>query len=138
MSEETAKEKLEIIANTTHLQTAIERLESKRNIQEEDLKVHFQSLLQEMKPANLLRRTLHEVQESTPLKNNLLKVAVGLGAGYFSRKLIVNETASAAKKAAGAVLQYAVTHFIARKGGPNQKFVKPEKKGLFRRLFSRH
>lgn len=136
-TEETAKEKLEVIANTTDLQTAIQRLDSKRLLQEEDLKVHFKELLTELKPTNILKKTLHEVQQSTPLKNNLIKVAVGLGAGYFSRKLVVTESAGAAKKAFGAVMQYAITHFIAKKGGPNQNFVKPDKKNLFKRLFSR-
>ena len=84
-NEETAEEKLEVIANTTDLQTAIKRLEKRKFIMEEDLKDHFHILVNDLKPANLLKNTLHEVQESTDLKRNLLKVAVGLGAGYFSR-----------------------------------------------------
>jgi len=82
-NEETADEKLEIIANTTDLSTAIRRLERRRMVMEEDLKDHFHLLLEDLKPTNILKNTLHEVQESTPLKHNLLKVAVGLGAGYF-------------------------------------------------------
>ena len=82
-NEEIAEEKLEAIANTTDLSVAIKRLERKRQRLEEELKDDFHTILQELKPTNLLKNTLHEIQESTPLKHNLLKVALGLGAGYF-------------------------------------------------------
>lgn len=113
--EETASEKLETIANTDDLNTAISRLERRRELQEDDLKLHFHELVVSLKPGNILKSTLHEVQESTPLKKNLLKLAVGLGAGYFSRKMIVNESAGLLKKALGAAVQYGITNFIAHR-----------------------
>lgn len=114
-TDETAKEKLEKIANTTDLATAIQRLDRRRHLQEEELSTHFHELMDSLKPANILKSTLHEVQESTPLKHNLLKIAIGLGAGYFSRKLIVSESAGLLKKALGTVVQYGITNFIARR-----------------------
>ena len=114
-TDETAKEKLEKIANTTDLQTAIQRLDRRRHLQEQELSTHFHELMVSLKPANILKSTLHEVQESTPLKHNLLKIAIGLGAGYFSRKLIVTESAGLLKKALGTVVQYGITNFIARR-----------------------
>lgn len=113
--QETAEDKLEKIANTTHLKTAIERLEIRRTVQEGELKEKYHEMLVSLKPGNILRSTLQEVRESTPLKHNLLKVAVGLGAGYFSRKMVVAESAGVVKKALGAALQYGITNFIARK-----------------------
>lgn len=97
-NEEIAEEKLEVIANTTDLTTAIKRLERRRFIMEEDLKDHFHVLLNDLKPANILKNTLQEVQESTSLKHNLLKVAIGLGAGYFSRKMVIGKSAGFVKK----------------------------------------
>ncbi|HEY5392484.1 MAG TPA: hypothetical protein VIJ57_10240, partial [Hanamia sp.] len=73
-NEEIAEEKLEVIANTTDLSTTIKRLERRKFIMEEDLKDHFHVLLDDLKPANILKNTLQEVQESTSLKHNLLKV----------------------------------------------------------------
>ena len=114
-SEDTKEEILESIANTADLNIAIKKLERKKMLMEEDLKDHFHVLLENLKPANILKNTLHEVQESVPLKNNLLKIALGLGAGYFSRKLMVGKSAGIAKKALGAALQFGITQFIAKK-----------------------
>lgn len=128
----TASKKLEKLADTASLNLAIERLEKDRMLQEQDLKQEFHSLLDVMKPKNILKNTVHELQESTPLKQNLLKLAVGLGAGYFSRKMVVTKSAGVLKKALGTVLQYGVTHFIARKDDENGDA--PRKKGFLKRI----
>lgn len=136
-NEETAEEKLEIIANTTDLATAIKRLERRKFIMEEDLKDHFHVLLNDLKPTNILKNTLHEVRESTTLKHNLLKIAVGLGAGYFSRKMLIGKSAGIVKKALGTALQYGITNFVAkRKEDPTDTGVYPKKKNLFQRILS--
>ena len=138
-NEEIAEEKLEIIANTTDLSTAIKRLERRRMVMEEDLKDHFHLLLEDLKPTNILKNTLHEVQESTPLKHNLLKVAVGLGAGYFSRKMIVGKSAGIIKKALGTAIQYGITNFVSKKEDNHEadEFgFQPKKKNLLKRIFS--
>lgn len=133
-STESAGEKLERIANTTDLQTAIERLEQRRVLQEAELQNQFHSLLDDLRPKNILRNTIAEVRESTPLKNNLLKLAIGLGAGYFSRKLVVNKSAGVVKKALGAALQFGVTHFVASRPDNDDG---QKKKGFFKRIFSK-
>jgi hypothetical protein len=138
-NEEIAEEKIEIIANTTDLSTAIKRLERRRMVMEEDLKDHFHLLLEDLKPTNILKNTLHEVQESTPLKHNLLKVAVGLGAGYFSRKMIVGKSAGIIKKALGTAIQYGITNFVSKKEDNHEadEFgYQPKKKNLLKRIFS--
>jgi len=136
---EMTSEKLEGIANTTDLDTAIKRLERKRSVMEENLKDEFHILAQDLKPTNILKNTIHEVQESTTLKSNLLKIALGLGAGYFSRKLIVNKSAGFVKKALGTAIQYGITNFIAKKNDEDDDGENTEshqKKNLFRRILS--
>ena len=135
-TEEIAEMKLEIIANTSDLDAAIKRLERKRAIMEEDLKDHVHTILETLKPANILRHTIHEVQESTELKHNLFKVALGLGAGYFSRKLIIGKSAGLVKKALGTALQYGITNFVAKKNGKEDSSYQPRKKNLFKRILS--
>lgn len=136
-NEETAKEKLLEIANTSDLSVAIKRLESLRFLQEEEIKADFRVILNDLKPSNILKNTLHEVQESTPLKHNLLKVAVGLGAGYFSRKMVVGKSAGILKKALGAALQFGVTSFIAKKP-ENEDDIDPQgkRKGFLKRILA--
>ncbi len=132
---ETAEEKLETIANTTDLATAIKRLERRKAVMEEELKHRFHTLAEDLKPKNILKNTIHEVQKSTELKHNLLKVAIGLGAGYFSRKLVVNKSAGFVKKALGTALQYGITNFVAKNDTEDSDGT-PRKKNLFRRLLS--
>jgi len=135
-NESIAEIKLEMIANTTDLEVAIKRLERKKALMEEDLKDHMHILLESLKPANILKNTIHEVQESTELKHNLFKVALGLGAGYFSRKLIIGKSAGLLKKALGTALQYGITNFVAKKNGKEDGSYPPRKKNLFKRILS--
>jgi hypothetical protein len=137
-NEESAEEKLEMIASTSDLATAIKRLERKKAVMEEDLKDHFHILLEDLKPKNILKNTIDEVQQSTELKHNLFKVALALGAGYFSRKMVVGKSAGILKKALGTALQYGVTNFVAKKEDEDENVynAKPKKKNLLQRILS--
>src|SRR5450631_1219518 len=125
------------INNISELDMAIKRLERKKLLLEENLKDDFHALLQSLKPTNILKNTIHEVQESPELKHNLLKVVLGLGAGYFSRKLVVGKSAGIVKKALGAALQYGITSFVAKKNGKEEESgLYSKKKNLFKRILS--
>lgn len=136
-NEEIADQKLEKVANTTDLNTAIKKLTRKVELQEADIQDHIHTILVSLKPTNLLKTTIHEVQESTQLKHNLFKVALGLGAGYFSRKMVVGKSAGIVKKALGTVLQYGVTQFVSKKDGrENNNVQRTKKKNLLQRILS--
>jgi hypothetical protein len=135
-NEEIAAAKLEKIANTADLDLAIKRLERKKALMEEDLKDHVHIILESLRPTNILKHTIHEVQESTEIKHNLFKVALGLGAGYFSRKLVIGKSAGLVKKALGTALQYGITNFVAKKNDRDDTSYRPGKKNLFRKILS--
>ena len=135
-TEEIAESKLEMIANTSDLEVAIKRLERRKILMEEELRDDMHTLLETLKAANILRNTIHEVQESTELKHNLFKVALGLGAGYFSRKLILGKSKGLVKKALGTALQYGITNFVAKKNDKENGSYVPRKRNLFKRILS--
>ena len=136
-TEDIAEEKLEKIANTTDLRTAIDRLKAKATLQENLMKDQFHEILVSLKPTNILKTTIHEIQETPRLKGNLFKIALGLGAGYFSRKMVVGKSAGIVKKALGAAIQYGITQAIATKPEDGNGVVTPpKKKNLFRRILS--
>jgi hypothetical protein len=135
-TEQIAEVKLERIANTTDLDVAIKRLERRKKLMEEDIKDQVHVLLESLKPKNILKHTIHEVQESTELKHNLFKVALGLGAGYFSRKLVIGKSAGLVKKALGTALQYGITNFVAKKNEKSEEPYMHRKKNLFKRILS--
>ncbi|HEY5367453.1 MAG TPA: hypothetical protein VIJ75_00550 [Hanamia sp.] len=137
-TEDTGEEIKEIIQSTTDLKAAIKRLERRRFVMEDDLQEKFHEILDGLKPMNILKTTLHEVQESVPLRNNLLKLALGLGAGYFSRKFVVGKSAGFVKKALGTALQFGVTHLVAKKEDDFEESnsFKNKAKNIFRRILS--
>lgn len=135
-NEEIADSKLQKIANTSELTTAIKRLERKIKLQEAELQDQFHSILVSFKPTNILKNTIHEVQESPELKHNLFKVALGLGAGYFSRKMVVGKSAGIVKKALGTALQYGITQFVAKKNENGTTSETPKKKNLLQRILA--
>ena len=125
------------INSVSDLEIAIKRLERKKLLLEEGLKDDFHAVLQSMKPANILKSTIHEVQQSPDLKHNLFKVALGVGAGYFSRKLVVGKSAGIVKKALGAALQYGITNFVAKKNNNEEENGLPaKKKNLLKKILS--
>lgn len=134
-TEDIGVEIMETVNNTSDLSEAIKRLESKSRLMEQDLQDQFHEILDGLKPTNILKNTLREVQESSALKHNLLKVALGLGVGYFSRKLVVGKSAGLVKKALGTALQFGITQFIAKKDDSEQPN-RSEKKNIFKRILS--
>ncbi len=135
-NEDIADKKLEKVANTSDLDIAIKRLKRKAELQEADIKDQVHTIIISLKPTNLLKTTIHEVQESTELKHNLVKVALGLGAGYFSRKLVVGKSAGILKKALGTALQFGVTQFVSKKDDNGSNKSQTKKKNLFQRILS--
>ena len=125
------------INSVSDLDAAIKRLERKKLLLEEGLKDDFHAVLQSLKPSNILKNTIHEVQQSPDLKHNLLKVALGVGAGYFSRKLVVGKSAGIVKKALGAAIQYGITNFVAKKNKNEEENGLPtKKKNLLKKILS--
>jgi hypothetical protein len=121
MIEETEIEKNGKITSVGDLNLAIEKLEIKRMLLEENMKEDVHAILEGLKPSNILKNTMHQFQESSEVRNNLLKVALGLGAGYFSKKLLVGKTAGMLKKTLGTALQYGIAALVAKKKDKEEK-----------------
>ncbi len=136
-TEEIADNKLLKIANTDDLHTAIARLKTKADMQEQGIKDQFHDILVSLKPTNILKSTVNEVQQNPKLKGGLFKLALGLGAGYFSRKMVVGKSAGIVKRALGAALQYGITQVVATKDTDEDALnAVPKKKNLFRRILA--
>jgi hypothetical protein len=135
--EETETGKQSKITTSTDLNLAIENLERKKNSLEEEMKESVHMIIEDLKPSNIINNTIHQFQESSEIKNNLLKVALGLGAGYFSRKLIVGKSAGIIKKTLGTALQYSMAALVARKKDKEDKSdTKPKRKSLLNKILS--
>ena len=125
------------IHNAEELKSAIEELERKKDIEETAIKVEFKEVYQTYRPANILKNTISEVAAAPKFRHNLLNIAIGLGAGYLSQKLVVGRSAGLLKRVVGTALQFGVTSLVAKRG-ENENGTDPKKRGgLLRRIFSR-
>jgi len=118
------------------LQNAILELEAKKKSEEAALKQQFHETVETFKPSNILKNTVSEVSASPQFKNNLLNLALGLGAGYITKKIAVGKKAGLLAKTMGTALQFGVASFVA-KNKANEENIGEKKGGLLKRIFSR-
>jgi hypothetical protein len=124
------------IHKADELKDAILELEAKKVVAENALKQQFHATLETLKPSNILKNTVSEVSASPQFKHNILNLALGLGAGYLTRKVAVGRKAGLLARTVGTALQFGVTSLIA-KNKANEEKVSHKKGGLLSRIFSR-
>ena len=124
------------IHTSEDLKNAILELEAKKIVTEEALKRQFHETLETFKPANLLKNTVSEVSASPQFKHNLLNLALGIGAGYFTNKIAIGKKTGLLARTLGTALQFGVTSLVA-KNKANEETVSHKKGGLLKRIFSR-
>jgi hypothetical protein len=118
------------------LKNAIQELEAKKIVTENAMKKQFHETIETFKPSNILKNTVSEVSASPQFKHNILNLALGLGAGYLTRKVAVGRKAGLFARTVGTALQFGVTSLIA-KNKANEEKVSDKKGGLLNRIFSR-
>src|SRR5687767_12655482 len=94
------------IHNAAELKRRILELESQKIVDEQAMKAQFHETYEQFKPANILKNTVKEVASSPKFKQNLLNIALGLGTGFLSKKLVVGKNSGLLKKTLGTALQF--------------------------------
>ena len=112
------------------LKIAIALLEQKRVEEKAVLKEQFSLVAENLRPVNILKRTIHEIAGSFDFKNQLIHTGAGLLAGYFTRKIVVRSSSNPFLKLAGVALQYGVTNYISQ----NSDAVSNKVLALFKKL----
>lgn len=122
---------MENISSASELQHAIQLLEAEQTARLMLMKSNFRNAYENLKPINLIGNILNEVTTSPFLTNNIIDSAIGLTAGYISRKAVVKESDGVLRKLFGIVLQFGVTNLVAQ----NPESIKSLGKFLFQRIF---
>ena len=105
--------KLKKMTASEELRISIALLEQKRVEEKAVLKEQFSVVAENLRPVNILKRTIHEIAGSFDFKNQLIHTGAGLLAGYFTRKVVVRSSSNPFLKLAGVALQYGVTNYIS-------------------------
>ena len=103
------------INNAQELTDAIRALEIRQSqdwaLLEEQLHVSYESL----KPFTFIKNTLSNLTSAPEIKGNMLDTALGMIAGYLSKKAIVGSTRHPLKFLLGTFLQMGVTNVVLNK-----------------------
>jgi len=105
---------MESITTSDELKNAIQILEFDLAVKEQLLKEQVYLTIESLKPANLIRSTLHEITSSPHLIENILGTAAGLISGYFSKKIATGKSGNFVRNLLGTILQFGVTNVVAR------------------------
>ncbi|OSZ81481.1 hypothetical protein CAP36_09695 [Chitinophagaceae bacterium IBVUCB2] len=98
-----------------NLEIRIKQLERQYEEQVADIKLSASGLVESVSPMQILKSTLRTVVNTPGLKGNLVDTAVGLGAGFLGKKLLVNKSGGIFRKLTGSALQLILTNFVSKK-----------------------
>lgn len=96
------------------LKAAILQLESNQAEEGKILKEQFHLAYESIKPINLLKNVFNEIVDSQDLKNKVLNAAVGLGAGFISKKLFEGVSHGPLRKLLGTALMFGITNVVTK------------------------
>ncbi|MBN1791519.1 MAG: hypothetical protein JW830_13540 [Bacteroidales bacterium] len=105
---------MENMTSTASLKTAIQQLEDEQNLQLQQMKEQFYTAYKGLKTVNLFKSTVKDITSSPHLIENIIGTILSLGTGYLSKRIVVGASVSSVRRLLGAVMQFGVTHFVAR------------------------
>ncbi|WP_229684221.1 hypothetical protein [Flavobacterium limi] len=100
------------------LNQQIKLLEEQQDKEWLDIKEEIGDIKENLKPTNLIRNAVGELNEAIGLKSELAQSAISIGLGYLAKKLVVGKTDSTFKNIFGSILQLAVTTLVAKRPEP--------------------
>lgn len=116
------KDAIRKIINSADLETAIKLLEERKEKQEKELYETYHGFRAGLTPQSLLRKAFYGIKSSAPLRKDLFRIALGLGAGYLSKNVIISKRESFPKKILGDILQYGIAALVtAVPQGPDEQ-----------------
>ena len=104
---------MENISTPAELKEAIQLMEAEKSVLFQQMRANFFLAYESIKPANLIESTMKEIGSSPYLFNNIFNVALGLAAGYLSKKaLSVGRSNNKSRKLLGVLLQLGVANLV--------------------------
>ena len=105
------------INTSADLQAAIKRLEQQSELQKEMVVEQFHETYESLKPMNLLKSSLNKVVHAPGVVENIINATLGLGAGVFSKKLLIGKSTGILKKLLGAAVEFGVAGLVSKNSG---------------------
>ena len=109
------------VSSITSLEERILELEKLQDQQIAELKMSAMSIVESFSPSNMIRTALRDVVQSPDIRSAAINTAIGMGAGFLGRKLVVGNSGNIFKKITGTAVQFLLTNFVRKKIPEMQK-----------------
>jgi hypothetical protein len=105
---------METVYTVDALNQRIKQLEAQQDAEWIAIKDEIDEIKENLKPLNLIRNTVAEINETVGFKSDIAQSAISIGIGYLAKKLVIGKTDSIFKNILGSILQLAVTTLVAK------------------------
>lgn len=105
---------MEPIYTIDELNQRIKLLEDRQDTEWNAVKDHIEDIKENLKPINLIRNTVEEINETVGFKSHLAQSAISIGIGYLAKRFIVGKGDSMFKGILGSIVQLIVTNLVSK------------------------
>jgi hypothetical protein len=105
---------MEAIYNIDQLHQKIEELEIRQDTEWCAIKDEINDIKENLKPINLIRNTVEEINETVGFKSHIAQSAISIGIGYLAKRFIVGKGDSMFKGVLGSIVQLIVTNLVSK------------------------
>jgi hypothetical protein len=115
------------------LQKLIQEQEALHKASSDLLSAQFHITYESLKPANLIKKTIHDLVAGPDLRKDLVSAAMGMSAGYLTEKIFSGHSHNMVKKISGMILGRLVAQNVTH----NAEELKEIGVIMLRKLFTR-
>ncbi|SFC86077.1 hypothetical protein [Flavobacterium phragmitis] len=105
---------MEAIYTIDQLNRKIQELEVRQDTEWCAVKDHIDDIKENLKPINLIRNTVEEINETVGFKSHLAQSAISIGIGYLAKRFIVGKGDTMFKGILGSIVQLIVTNLVSK------------------------
>lgn len=105
---------MEAVYTIDALNQKIKQLEAQQDAEWIAIKDEIDEIKENLKPLNLIRNTVSEINETVGFKSDIAQSAISIGIGFLAKKLVIGKSDGIFKNIFGSLVQLAVTTLIAK------------------------
>lgn len=105
---------MEPIYTIDQLNQRIKLLEDRQDAEWCSIKDEIDDIKENLKPINLIRNTVEEINETIGFKSHIAQSALSIGIGYLAKRFIVGKSNTMFKGILGSIVQLIVTNLVTK------------------------
>ncbi|WP_026729065.1 hypothetical protein [Flavobacterium denitrificans] len=105
---------MEPIYTIDQLNQRIKLLEDRQDAEWCSIKDEIDEIKENLKPLNLIRNTVEEINETVGFKSHIAQSAISIGIGYLAKRFIVGKSDSFFKGILGSIVQLVITNLVSK------------------------